>query len=174
MRSTRSSISSVVASSSYWSVSSSSDRDDIRLLLPRFRRYTEKRVSGPEPKALRIQPRPLGGQWDGSRGPPGAPRRPGARTGATPADRITDYGIRRDLPPSTLTPSRAWPTEARSPPLARARASWGPNVHRQIAASWMRPRGSGLYTAPGRAGTPAPGRPRWGVYFSASFALPRP
>jgi hypothetical protein len=43
MRFTRSSIWSVAASSSYWSVSSSSDRDDIRLLLPRFRWYTEKR-----------------------------------------------------------------------------------------------------------------------------------
>jgi hypothetical protein len=50
MRSTRSSIWSVAASSSRWSVSSSSNRDDIRLLLPRFRWYTEKRVSGPRPK----------------------------------------------------------------------------------------------------------------------------
>src|SRR5215212_9166821 len=56
MRSTRSSIWSVVASSSCWSVSSSSNRDDIRLLLLRFV-GTQKESIGTGAKALRSHPR---------------------------------------------------------------------------------------------------------------------
>jgi hypothetical protein len=54
----------------------------------------------------------------------GTLNRGGLRTGAAPADRITDYGIRGDLSPSMLTPSRAWPTDARSPLPPRVRGQF--------------------------------------------------
>ena len=54
----------------------------------------------------------------------GTLNRGGLRTGAAPADRITDYGICGDLSPTMLTPSGAWPTDARSPLPPRVRGQF--------------------------------------------------